>query len=104
MTCVTTRVREREFDIQQPENTKLRILVGDDQVDVLEALRLLLKGAGYESVLVDSPQALLRAAGAEPFDLILMDLNYARDTTSGAKAWTCCPAWNPRRIPLRSLS
>ena len=85
MTCVTTRVREREFDIQQPENSKLRILVGDDQVDVLEALRLLLKGAGYESVLVDSPQALLRAAGAEPFDLILMDLNYARDTTSGAE-------------------
>jgi phosphoserine phosphatase RsbU/P len=85
MTCVTTRVREGEFDIQQPDNTKLRILVGDDQVDVLEALRLLLKGAGYESVLVDSPQALLRAAGAEPFDLILMDLNYARDTTSGAE-------------------
>jgi phosphoserine phosphatase RsbU/P len=85
MTCVTTRVREGEFDIQQPENSKLRILVGDDQVDVLEALRLLLKGAGYESVLVDSPQALLRAAGAESFDLILMDLNYARDTTSGAE-------------------
>src|SRR5450755_113585 len=85
MTCVTTRVREGEFDIQQPENNKLRILVGDDQVDVLEAMRLLLKGAGYESVLVDSPQALLRAARAEPFDLILMDLNYARDTTSGAE-------------------
>jgi len=85
MTCVTSSVREGEFDIQRPENSKLRILVGDDQVDVLEALRLLLKGAGYESVLVDSPQALLRAAGAEPFDLILMDLNYARDTTSGAE-------------------
>ena len=63
----------------------LRILVGDDQADVLEALRLLLKGAGHESVLVDSPQALLRAAGSEDFDLILMDLNYARDTTSGAE-------------------
>lgn len=61
----------------------LRILVGDDQADVLEALRLLLKGAGYQSVLVDSPNALLRAARSEPFDLILMDLNYARDTTSG---------------------
>lgn len=85
MICVTTRVREGESDIQRPENTKLRILVGDDQVDILEALRLLLKGAGYESVLVDSPQALLRAAQAESFDLILMDLNYARDTTSGAE-------------------
>ncbi|MGD0435684.1 MAG: response regulator, partial [Bryobacteraceae bacterium] len=63
----------------------LRILVGDDQADVLEALRLLLKGAGHQSVLVDSPQALLRAAASQPFDLILMDLNYARDTTSGAE-------------------
>src|SRR5277367_4200173 len=63
----------------------LNILVGDDQVDVLEALRLLLKGAGHRSVLVDSPQALLRAARSETFDLILMDLNYARDTTSGAE-------------------
>jgi sigma-B regulation protein RsbU (phosphoserine phosphatase) len=70
---------------QRHDNGKLRILVGDDQADVLEALRLLLKGAGYESVLVDSPQALLRAALAQPFDLILMDLNYARDTTSGAE-------------------
>jgi sigma-B regulation protein RsbU (phosphoserine phosphatase) len=63
----------------------LRVLVGDDQADVLEALRLLLKGAGHQSVLVDSPQALLRAARCQPFDLILMDLNYARDTTSGAE-------------------
>ncbi len=61
----------------------MRILVGDDQVDVLEALRLLLKGAGHKAVTVDSPNALLAAARAEAFDLILMDLNYARDTTSG---------------------
>src|SRR5580692_9060716 len=81
MICVT----KEEADRPQQENSKLRILVGDDQVDVLEALRLLLKGAGYETVLVDSPQAVLRAARAEHFDLILMDLNYARDTTSGAE-------------------
>ena len=67
------------------ESTSLRILVGDDQADVLEALRLLLKGEGFQSVLVDSPQAVLRAANSQPFDLILMDLNYARDTTSGAE-------------------
>lgn len=67
------------------ETSALRILVGDDQPDVLEALRLLLKGEGYQSELVDSPQALLRAARSKPFDLILMDLNYARDTTSGAE-------------------
>lgn len=63
--------------------TSLRILVGDDQQDVLEALRLLLKGAGHRTLTVDSPGAVLRAAQTEPFDLILMDLNYARDTTSG---------------------
>ena len=61
----------------------LRVLVGDDQQDVLEALRLLLKSAGHRTVTVDSPNALLAAARAEDFDLILMDLNYARDTTSG---------------------
>jgi sigma-B regulation protein RsbU (phosphoserine phosphatase) len=60
-----------------------RVLVCDDQADVLEALRLLLKGQGYQAVTVDSPRALLRAARSEPFDLILADLNYTRDTTSG---------------------
>ena len=64
-------------------NGGLRVLVSDDQPDILEALRLLLKGAGYVAETVDSPQALLRALDARPFDLILMDLNYARDTTSG---------------------
>ena len=60
-----------------------RILVCDDQPDVLEALRLLLKGQGWQAVTADSPQALLRAARADDFDLILTDLNYTRDTTSG---------------------
>ncbi len=80
MTLVTSEVQAASN-----KTGMLRILVGDDQADVLEALRLLLKGAGHQSVLVDSPQALLRAARFEPFDLILMDLNYARDTTSGAE-------------------
>ncbi|MCU1339124.1 MAG: response regulator receiver modulated serine phosphatase [Bryobacterales bacterium] len=60
-----------------------RVLVCDDQPDVLHALQLLLKGQGYEAVTVDSPRALLRAARSEGFDLILADLNYTRDTTSG---------------------
>ena len=78
-----TGVTKRMLRTLQEEAPSLRILVGDDQVDVLEALRLLLKGAGHQTVLVDSPQAVLRAVQAEPFDLILIDLNYARDTTSG---------------------
>jgi sigma-B regulation protein RsbU (phosphoserine phosphatase) len=63
----------------------VRVLVCDDQPDVLEAMRLLLKGQGFQAVTVDSPRALLNAARAEPFDLILADLNYTRDTTSGAE-------------------
>ena len=60
-----------------------RILVCDDQPDVLEAMRLLLKGNGWQSTTVESPAALLTAARAERYDLILADLNYTRDTTSG---------------------
>ncbi|MHB8609118.1 MAG: PP2C family protein-serine/threonine phosphatase [Candidatus Acidiferrales bacterium] len=60
-----------------------RILIADDQPDVLNALRLLLKGQGYETEAVTSPAELLRAVAAREFDLLLMDLNYARDTTSG---------------------
>jgi phosphoserine phosphatase RsbU/P len=60
-----------------------RILIADDQPDVLNALRLLLKGQGYETEAVTSPAELLRAVTAREFDLLLMDLNYARDTTSG---------------------
>jgi phosphoserine phosphatase RsbU/P len=62
-----------------------RVLVCDDQADVLEALRLLLKGQGWQAVAVDSPQALMHKVRSEIFDLILVDLNYTRDTTSGAE-------------------
>ncbi len=70
-------------DTKHSAADRLRVLVSDDQPDILEALRLLLKGAGFAAETVDSPQALLRAVEARPFDAILMDLNYARDTTSG---------------------
>lgn len=60
-----------------------RILIADDQVDVLTALRLLLKAEGYQTHCVDNPEALLKSALAVPPALILMDLNYTRDTTSG---------------------
>jgi DNA-binding NtrC family response regulator len=63
--------------------TSPRILVTDDQSDVLEALRLLLKSEGYACVTCLSPAAALEAARAERFDAALIDLNYTRDTTSG---------------------
>ncbi len=60
-----------------------RILIADDQPDVLRALCLLLKGHGYTTETVTSPADLLEAVQRSEFDLLLMDLNYARDTTSG---------------------
>lgn len=60
-----------------------RILIADDQPDVLEALRLLLKAEDYEIEAVNSPAGVLRALEARDYDVLLMDLNYARDTTSG---------------------
>jgi DNA-binding NtrC family response regulator len=60
-----------------------RLLLADDQADVLEALRLLLKGEGYEMETARSPNEVLSALQARDFDALVMDLNYARDTTSG---------------------
>ncbi len=60
-----------------------RILIADDQPDVLEALRALLKRHGYRTELAASPAGIMDAISNAQFDLILMDLNYARDTTSG---------------------
>ena len=60
-----------------------RILVADDQPDVLEALRLLLKAEGYQIETAKSPAAVLKAIEARDFSLAIIDLNYARDTTSG---------------------
>ena len=60
-----------------------RILIADDQPDVIEALRLLLKSEGYASESARSPAAVVKAVEAHDYALVLMDLNYARDTTSG---------------------
>ncbi len=59
-----------------------RVLVADDQPDVREALRLLLKAEGYSTEAVDNPNAIVKAVEGQDFDLLLMDLNYARDTTA----------------------
>ena len=60
-----------------------RLLIADDQTDVLEALRLLLTQENFSLQLVTSPAALVERVQAEKWDAVLMDLNYTRDTTSG---------------------
>src|SRR3989441_5368930 len=60
-----------------------RVLLADDQADIRDALRLLLKREAYETQGVASPAEALSAIESREFDAVLMDLNYARDTTSG---------------------
>ncbi len=61
------------------------VLIADDRPDVLTALRLLLKGEGHECLPAASPDAAMEIAGGKDLDLAIIDLNYARDTTSGAE-------------------
>ena len=60
-----------------------RLLVADDDPAVLEALRLLLKGEGYQVETATSPGGVLSAVETRDFDCLLMDMNYTRDTTGG---------------------
>jgi DNA-binding NtrC family response regulator len=62
-----------------------RILIADDQPDILAALRLLLKREGFEIATATSPAGVLDVVAREAVDVALVDLNYARDTTSGAE-------------------
>ena len=62
-----------------------RVLVADDQADVLHAIALLLKLEGFESKTVMHPAAVIEALGQSEFDLLITDLNYTLDTTSGTE-------------------
>jgi DNA-binding NtrC family response regulator len=70
-----------------PELTPVRILVADDQQDIIDALRLLLIDEGYEVSPARSPSEALERLEAADFDLALLDLNYTRDTTSGQEGF-----------------
>ena len=65
------------------QTTPVRILVADDQVDILDALRMLLSDEGYEVTAARSPGEALDTLEGQEFDLAILDLNYTRDTTSG---------------------
>jgi len=68
-----------------------RILIADDQRDVLEALRILLKGEGYQTEAVTSLAGIFNALEKKEYALLLMDLNYTRDTTSGQEGLSAIP-------------
>src|SRR5256886_16175927 len=68
-----------------------RILLADDQRDVLEALRILLKSEGYQTEGVTSLAGIFNALEKKEYALLLMDLNYTRDTTSGQEGLSAIP-------------
>jgi len=61
------------------------ILIADDQTDVLAALRLLFKNERYEIKTAAAPAEVLDIVNKQELDVVLIDLNYARDTTSGTE-------------------
>jgi DNA-binding NtrC family response regulator len=70
-----------------PDTSPVRVLVADDQVDILDALRLLLSDEGYDITAARSPGEALERLEATDFDLAILDLNYTRDTTSGQEGF-----------------
>src|SRR5437899_10002658 len=68
-----------------------RILIADDQRDVLEALRILLKGEGHQTDSVTSLAGIFNALEKKDYALLMMDLNYTRDTTSGQEGLEVIP-------------
>jgi DNA-binding NtrC family response regulator len=83
---VSTKTEEKTEELVSSAAARVepvRVLVADDQADVREALRLLLKAEGYSTAVVSNPAAALEAVQSNEFDIMLMDLNYQRDTTSG---------------------
>src|SRR5437763_12831170 len=70
-----------------PDTTPLRILIADDQQDIIDALRFLLLDEGYEVTPARSPAEALERLEASDFDLVILDLNYTRDTTSGQEGF-----------------
>jgi len=68
-----------------------RVLIADDQRDVLEALRILLKGEGHQTESVTSVSGIFNALQQRDYALLMMDLNYTRDTTSGQEGLEVIP-------------
>ena len=69
----------------------LSVLVADDQPDIRTSLHLALKCAGFDAQMADSPEAVLAAVSRLQYDVVLMDLNYSKDTTSGGEGLDLLP-------------
>lgn len=82
-TAEALAVIQRENSAMANEEKTYRILVADDQAAILDALKILLRSEGFQVDTVRSPQVALESLGLREYDVLLLDLNYTRDTTSG---------------------
>jgi DNA-binding NtrC family response regulator len=67
------------------QSDSARLLVADDHADIRFALKMLFDEPGYQVFSAPDPTSVLAALQAQTFDIVLMDLNYTRDTTGGAE-------------------
>ncbi len=82
------------------ERRPCRLLIGDDQPQILEALQFLLKPEGYKLETARSPAMVLECLASDEFDGILIDLNYTRDTTSGREGLDLLAAIRSRDVQI----
>lgn len=80
------------------------LIIADDDADIRLALLLLLQSAGYHCREAESPAQLLQLLAEKPADLVLLDLNFSRDTTSGQEGMAVLPALVARHIPVIVLT
>src|ERR1700741_506104 len=62
-----------------------RVLIIDDNAAVCDAISLLLRGHDIESDCVLTPQAGLKRLDEGDVALVIQDMNFSTDTTSGAE-------------------
>ncbi len=84
--------------------SQARIFICDDQMEVREALRLLLKSNGYKVETFEGPEELLATAVREAASVILLDMNYTRDTTSGDEGLELISRLREQRVPAALIS
>src|SRR3979490_510594 len=81
----SARQRSTANGTHMQEGQRSRLLIADDQPAILDALEILLRPEGYRLDRAASPRQLIECLASESYDAVLMDMNYTRDTTSGAE-------------------
>ena len=79
---------------------KATILVADDDDDIRLALELLLMSNGYKVLEAANDKEVTIVTDRQKPDLILLDMNFSRDTTSGQEGLAILSQLEPLNIPV----